>query len=94
MENTSAKIINDVDCLAPIPGTKYVHTIPENKRKRITQLSTTKKRIPLRMNQNSMNIQLPKNNVVGKRKVKKRTIIPTIKLPPPIDKKCTQNKKL
>ena len=34
-----------------------------------------------------MNIQLPKDNVVGKRKVKKRTIIRTIKLPPPIDTK-------
>ena len=87
LENTSTKIINDVDCLAPISGIKYVHTIQENKRKRITELSTTKKRISLRMIQNSMNIQLPKDNVVGKRKVKKRTIIRTIKLPPPIDTK-------
>ena len=77
LDNTSTKIVNDVDCLAPIPGTKYVHIIQENKRNRITELSTTKKRIPLRMIQNSMNIQLPKDTV------KKRTIIPTIKLSPP-----------
>ena len=87
LESTSSKITNDVDCLAPIPGIKYVHTIQENKEKRITELSTTKNRIPLRIIQNSMNIQLPKDNVVGKRKVKKRTMIRTIKLPPPIDKK-------
>ena len=49
LENTSTKIINNADCLAPIPGTKYVHSIQENKRKRETELSTTKKRIPMRM---------------------------------------------
>ena len=87
LEYTSTKMINDVDCLAPIPGTKYVHTIQENKRKRTTEMSTTKKRIPLRMIQNSMNIPLVTDNVVGKQKIRKRTIIPTILLPPPIDKK-------
>jgi len=80
-------MINDVDCLAPIPGTKYVHTIQENKRKRTTEMSTTKKRIPLRMIQNSMNIPLVTDNVIGKRKVKKRTNIPTITLPLPLNKK-------
>ena len=43
LENTSIKIINNADCLAPISGTKYVHTIQENKRKRTTEMSTTKK---------------------------------------------------
>ena len=49
LEHTSTKMINDVDCFAPIPGTKYVHTIQENKRKWTTEISTTKKRISLRM---------------------------------------------
>ena len=35
--------INDADFLAPIPGTKFVHTIQENKRKRTSEMSTTKK---------------------------------------------------
>ena len=42
LEYTSIKIINNADCLAPIPGTKYVHTIQENKRKRTTEMPTTK----------------------------------------------------
>ena len=88
LENTSTKIINNADCLAPIPGTKYVHSIQENKRKRETELSTTKKRIPMRMIQNSMNIPcLHKENTVGKRKVKKRTSLPTIILPIPLNEK-------
>ena len=43
LEYTSIKISNNDDCLALIPGTKYVHTIQENKRKRTTEMSTTKK---------------------------------------------------
>ena len=40
------------------------------------------------MIQNSMNIPfLHKDNAVGKRKVRKRAIHPTIALPPPIKKK-------
>ena len=38
-------------------------------------MSTTKNRIPLRTLQNSMNIPLVTDNVVGKGKVRKRTII-------------------
>ena len=88
LEYTSIKIISNTDYLSLIPGTKYVHTIQENKRKRTTEMSTTKKRIPLRMIQNSMNIPcLNTDNTFGKRKVKKRTILPTIILPLPLNKK-------
>ena len=58
-------------------------------------MSTTKKRIPLRMIQNSMNILCShKDNVLGKRKVKKRTALPTIIIPPPLNKECTQKLRL